>query len=71
MTTQYHIVFTARGKNDALLALQHVPGVTDTNTFEVVIGGGGNKRAIIRKGLFGEEVKNENIDGLLSENEDR
>ena len=71
VTTQYHIVFTARGKNDALLALQHIPGETSTNTYEVVIGGGGNTRAIIRKGLFGPEVANEYIDGLLSENEDR
>ncbi len=70
-TVQHHIVFTVRAKNDALLALQHIPGVTNTDTYEIVIGGTSNTLAAIREGLFGPEVAREPISNLVSEDEDR
>ena len=71
VTVQHHIVFTVRAKNDALLALQHVPGVTHEDTYEIVIGGGGNTWAGIRNERYGQPVASVSIDGLVSENEDR
>ena len=70
-TVQHHIVFTARAENDALVALQHTPGVTDEDTYEIVIGGDKNTRAVIRTGRYGDAVARVEVDGLLSPDEDR
>ena len=62
---QTSIVFRVRACNDAHLALGQIPGNFDVNTYQLVIGGNGNKQHFLRDGISGTTLKVRDLNSFL------
>ena len=62
------LVFVVRARNDAHLALGHLPGNFDVNTYQLVIGANSNQQHFLRDGISGENLQVRNDDVIKDVN---